>query len=384
MAARRVIPRTCPTPRKFVDRLADWYSRTRSSTCATSRSTCRPRGSWRINTSVVDPGFEEDKWVQAVEARPGNRACGASHHRLRAAAGPARRRLPGRRRAGRLCARRSPHCYPPGMATFVAAGSKIIFQMHYTPNGTAQQDRSYIGAQVRRSEASVKRRRSGGAAGDRWFQIPPGDDNHEVNSEHTFGKDSAPDLALPAHAPARQGVPLRGPLSGRRRRNRSWTCRITISIGSCTIELAEPKLIPKGTRLRVHGALRQLGREPGESQPEGHGPLGRSDVGRDDDRILFHDPDERRHGDRSGPGRRGRRRREDGVIASRRILPQGFDAHARPRRRSTSAARRRPPAAPRPGELRGQAAKGRPDRDAYLLRVCHRRARLQAEKAGSV
>ena len=28
--------------------------------------------------------------------------------------------------------------HPPGTATFVPAGSKLMFQMHYTPNGTAR------------------------------------------------------------------------------------------------------------------------------------------------------------------------------------------------------------------------------------------------------
>ena len=31
------------------------------------------------------------------------------------------------------------------VARFVPAGSKLIFQMHYTPNGSPQKDRSYCG-----------------------------------------------------------------------------------------------------------------------------------------------------------------------------------------------------------------------------------------------
>ncbi len=34
----------------------------------------------------VDPGWTEDKWIQATESRPGNRVGGAPHHRLRATA----------------------------------------------------------------------------------------------------------------------------------------------------------------------------------------------------------------------------------------------------------------------------------------------------------
>ena len=45
-----------------------------------------------------------------------------------------------------------PQSCPPGTAAFVPADSKLVFQMHYTPNGTPQEDRSMIGLQVRRSE----------------------------------------------------------------------------------------------------------------------------------------------------------------------------------------------------------------------------------------
>ena len=31
---------------------------------------------------VVDPGWTEDKWIKAMECKPGNPAGGASHHRL--------------------------------------------------------------------------------------------------------------------------------------------------------------------------------------------------------------------------------------------------------------------------------------------------------------
>ncbi len=38
-----------------------------------------------------------------------------------------------------------PSIFEPGMAVRIPAGSKIIFQMHYTPNGKAQKDKSSIG-----------------------------------------------------------------------------------------------------------------------------------------------------------------------------------------------------------------------------------------------
>ena len=37
--------------------------------------------------------------------------------------------------------------FPPGYARKIPAGSKFVFQMHYTPNGTKTKDRSSIGIQ---------------------------------------------------------------------------------------------------------------------------------------------------------------------------------------------------------------------------------------------
>src|SRR5678815_5177946 len=39
----------------------------------------------------------------------------------------------------------SPDQWPDGMAKFIPAGSDLVFQMHYTTNGTAAQDRTSVG-----------------------------------------------------------------------------------------------------------------------------------------------------------------------------------------------------------------------------------------------
>ncbi len=135
----------------------------------------------------VDPGWTEDKWISVAEARPGNRAI--VHHIL--------------------CFMRSdsggstdisesvtigwapglgPRVFKPGTALYVPAGAKILFQMHYTPNGTKQLDRSYIGFQFVKPE-DVKYMASGGAAQAGDFNIPAGADDHEVLSEHVFQRD---------------------------------------------------------------------------------------------------------------------------------------------------------------------------------------------------
>lgn len=96
---------------------------------------------------TVDPGFTEDKWLKGAEALPGNRA--VVHHILVFARPPQGKRVrvfgegdqflvgyvPGSREV----------MLPEGMAKKVPAGSRLVFQMHYTPIGTEQQDRSKVG-----------------------------------------------------------------------------------------------------------------------------------------------------------------------------------------------------------------------------------------------
>ncbi len=96
---------------------------------------------------TVDPGLTEDRWIKAIEVVPGNRA--VVHHILvfdqppdrtgRDFAGGVRGFL-----AGYVPGLRSVP-YPPGMAKFLRAGSKLVFQLHYTPIGSAQRDLSKIG-----------------------------------------------------------------------------------------------------------------------------------------------------------------------------------------------------------------------------------------------
>ncbi len=76
------------------------------------------------------------------------------------------------------------------MARCVPAGSKLIFQMHYTPNGSAQQDRSYLRLRVRRSQDGQEGSAWCSDAANAVFQIPPGDDDFAVQSRYIFRKDA--------------------------------------------------------------------------------------------------------------------------------------------------------------------------------------------------
>ena len=76
-----------------------------------------------------------------------------------------------------------------GMAKKVPAGSRFVFQMHYTPSGTEQQDRSCIGL-VFADPATIQKTVATEKAGNRSFRIPPGDSNYKVEANTTLSRDT--------------------------------------------------------------------------------------------------------------------------------------------------------------------------------------------------
>ncbi|MEO8493484.1 MAG: redoxin domain-containing protein [Planctomycetota bacterium] len=149
-------------------------------------------GEVRYQYFTVDPGFKEDKWIKAAECRPGNRA--VVHHIIvaTASAEQAGRKIHGDLSSDWLAATAPgarPLSLPDGMAKRVPAGSRLIFQLHYTPNGTAQEDLSSIGL-IFADPETVKREVVTQKAAQNRFQIPPGADNHEVTATMTFKEDS--------------------------------------------------------------------------------------------------------------------------------------------------------------------------------------------------
>lgn len=123
---------------------------------------------------TVETDLPEDKWVQAIEVRPGNPS--VVHHvivSLRSGTGEIDERdgywgvyVPGN----------SKLVYPEGYAKRLPKGAKMRFQMHYTPNGTATEDLTRIGLvfakEPPRHEVKVK-----GIANGK-IRIPPGAPNH--------------------------------------------------------------------------------------------------------------------------------------------------------------------------------------------------------------
>lgn len=185
---------------------------------------------------VVDTGFTEDKWVKVAECKPDNRA--VVHHMIvfmkppsaglfggggrrggerpagdkpanslaateggdKKADGEGAQRGRGGRGGGggdgqasfgQLCGfapGTRPYILPPGMAKLIPAGWQLVFQMHYTANGSPQKDRSAVGIKFA-DPAEVKYRVATANAANGMFEIPAGDPAYQVESKRTYGRD---------------------------------------------------------------------------------------------------------------------------------------------------------------------------------------------------
>ncbi|QDT04816.1 Thiol-disulfide oxidoreductase ResA [Rubripirellula lacrimiformis] len=135
---------------------------------------------------VVDPKWDEDKYIVQAEARPQRR--GVVHHILVYVIPPGSDHRDLRQVLAGYAPGSPPLDLQDGVALKIAAGSKLLFEMHYTPNGTAQDDRSYVG--VRFTEKSkVRKHLEGRIAVNTKFKIPPGDDNHTVTADYVSRQD---------------------------------------------------------------------------------------------------------------------------------------------------------------------------------------------------
>lgn len=128
---------------------------------------------------AADPRFTEDRWIQAADIVPGDRS--VVHHVIVFVSPPIDAE---RRGLGWLTAYvpgQSSMVLPKGQARLVPAGSKFIFQMHYTPTGSAEQDLTKLGL-VFADEANVKEEVITQYAVNADFEIPPHASKYKVTA----------------------------------------------------------------------------------------------------------------------------------------------------------------------------------------------------------
>jgi len=159
---------------------------------------------------VVPTGFTDDKWVEMAELRPSNRA--SVHHAVVYIREPGsswlreakpgvpyvppgdtpRERLSNGWTTSDILLVYSPGSlaedWGPAMGKLIKAGSDLVFQFHYTPNGHATSDQSKIGLVFHR--AAPKQRVMTLQLDNDRFVIPPEHPHYRVSAWGTIPNDT--------------------------------------------------------------------------------------------------------------------------------------------------------------------------------------------------
>lgn len=145
---------------------------------------------------VVDPKITEDRWVSAAQVIPGNSS--VVHHAIvfirppdgvdSNGVGWLTAFVPGQRAT----------MFPLGYARRVPAGSKLVFQMHYTPNGVEQSDITKIGVNFIEPD-QVTHEVFTLVGLDQEFEIPPHAADHLVSTSVSRWPRNSELLAIMPH-----------------------------------------------------------------------------------------------------------------------------------------------------------------------------------------
>jgi peroxiredoxin/mono/diheme cytochrome c family protein len=207
------------------------------------------RGTLPYQYFTVDPGFKEDKWIRAAEVRPGNPS--VVHHVVVIVQPPG---APSPELSGGIgdpvaigAPGTAPLSFPESTARYVPAGSKLVFQMHYTPTGVELIDRTSVGFAFA-DPKKVRRAMKAEMAVNFKLRIPPGDPDYVATADYRFDQGSIlyalfPHMHLRGHSFRIEAIfpdKFRQVLLDVPRYRFDWQNRYA---------LAEPLYLPEGTVL---------------------------------------------------------------------------------------------------------------------------------------
>jgi peroxiredoxin len=137
----------------------------------------------------VPTNFDEDMWIEAAEAKPGNRA--VVHHIIVYIMDGKKKMVGGDGIGKGMLVAYAPGdigtVYQSGSAKRIPKGAMLVFQMHYTPNGVAQSDRSSVALRFAKKPPELEAVTRGIA--QQTFLLKPKTDDQKVNAVSTFKTD---------------------------------------------------------------------------------------------------------------------------------------------------------------------------------------------------
>ena len=177
--------------------------------------------------------------------------------------------------------------YPAGMAKKLTAGSKLVFQVHYTPNGIEQTDLSRI-AFLFTDPAKLTHEVKTTSAMTSKIRIPPGAANHKIEATTTL---TASDNLLLGFLPH---MHLRGKAFSYEAIYPDGKKEILLDVPrydfnwQSIYRYAQPLKLPAGTKVHCVAHFDNSENNPHNPQSESECALGGSDLGRNDDRLHGH------------------------------------------------------------------------------------------------
>jgi hypothetical protein len=237
-----------------------------------------PKGGVPYKFVLVTDPFTEEKWVQALECRPG--AASVVHH-ITAYLVPPGTDVSGWEKKTALeqllisyaddCflvgygPGEDPNILPPDQGKRIPKGARIAFEMHYTPNGTACTDQSCVGLIYAKSRP--KHQVLAGSVMQLFLMIPPGAPDYRVVASQTFERPAVL-LCLCPH------MHLRGKSFQFQLIQPNGKREILLSVPRYDFNwqtnyyLAEPLHIPKGAKLECIASYDNSAANPNNPDPK--------------------------------------------------------------------------------------------------------------------
>ena len=195
----------------------------------------------------IDPKLNEDVWVRASQVRPGNPS--VVHHLVVFVIPPGSRESEGRIDfLAAYAPGMPPRVLPDGLAKLVPAGSKLMFQVHYTPRGTPQTDRSEIGL-VFADPKTIRKEMTAIATINMDLRIPAGAADYAATAEHRFDQDTILYSLLPHMHLRGKAFRFEAVFADGRREVLLDVPRYEFEWQNVYV-LSEPRLMPEGSVLR--------------------------------------------------------------------------------------------------------------------------------------
>lgn len=187
-----------PPPRKFADSNG-WRLPSEPDLVVAMRDqpfTVPAEGTVEYQYFVADPGLTEDTWVTAAEIVPGDRS--VVHHSIVFVRPPDGESVGGIGWLAAYVPGQNAPTFNPKFGRKVPAGSRFVFQQHYTPNGKPTEDITRIGL-VFGDEQEIENEVFTLLALNQDFVIPPGASRHTTAAKFPWLPDRGTLLGLSPH-----------------------------------------------------------------------------------------------------------------------------------------------------------------------------------------